>query len=65
MYFDSFSALLAMDGHGGFVWSAYAITLLVIVLMVVIPIRRRRRVLLELQGQLRRETQAESKEGAP
>ena len=32
MYFDTVQALLEMDGHGGFVWSAYLITLLVLAL---------------------------------
>ena len=28
MYFDSLSAAMTMGGHGGYVWSAYAITFL-------------------------------------
>ena len=30
MYFSSFSELLYMDGHGSYVWIAYASTLLVL-----------------------------------
>lgn len=55
MYFDSVAAAIAMDGHGGFVWSAYALTALVLLVLVLAPWRRRRRLLLQLRGQLRRE----------
>ena len=54
MYFDSFEALLAMDGHGVFVWSAYLVTVLVIAYMLLSPLRRRRRLLRELAGAQRR-----------
>lgn len=30
MYFDSFSALIEMDGHGRYVWMAYGIFVLVL-----------------------------------
>lgn len=54
MYFDSLSAVLHMDGHGGFVWAAYAITLLVLVLLVVAPGRRQKKFLRRLAGELKR-----------
>ncbi len=54
MYFDSFEALLQMDGHGGFVWAAYGITTTVIVLLL-LPRRRQRQTLQRLQGELRRQ----------
>jgi heme exporter protein C len=44
MYFESLSAVLQMDGHGAYVWSAYAISLLVLALLMTLPLRRRRRV---------------------
>ena len=59
MYFDSFAALLTMDGHGAFVWSAYLITLLVIAAMLLLPLRRQRTELRRLGGELRR------RQGAP
>ncbi len=43
-----------MDGHGGFVWAAYAITLLVLVLLVVAPGRRQKKFLRRLAGELKR-----------
>jgi heme exporter protein D len=48
MYFDSVQALLAMEGHGPFVWAAYALTTAVVAAMVLVPLRRRRRLLREL-----------------
>lgn len=55
MYFESLQAVLAMDGHGGFVWSAYAVTTVVLVAMVAAPLKRRKRLLREIGGALRRE----------
>ncbi len=45
MHFDSVGELVAMAGHGPFVWSAYLVTLLVMVWLVVSPLRRKRRLL--------------------
>jgi len=61
MYFDSVAAALTMDGHGPYVWSAYAITLIVIAVLVLSPIIRKRRLLRELRGELRRNRQSESR----
>ncbi|GAB3308245.1 heme exporter protein CcmD [Haliea atlantica] len=55
MYFESLSAALTMNGHGAFVWSAYAITAVVLVGMLVAPWRRQRRTLRQLTGLLKRE----------
>ncbi|MEP5569967.1 MAG: heme exporter protein CcmD [Halioglobus sp.] len=54
MYFDSLDAVLAMDGHGVYVWAAYIITLAVITFILASPIRRQRRFLVQLAGELRR-----------
>ena len=54
-YFDSWHALLTMDGHGPYVWAAYGLTLLVMGAMVIAPLRRKRRFMQEQQGRLRRE----------
>ncbi|HKK22610.1 MAG TPA: heme exporter protein CcmD [Pseudohaliea sp.] len=62
MYFDSFGAVLAMDGHGPYVWAAYAITLLVLALVLSAPGRRRRRLLRQVRGELRREANQGSRE---
>jgi heme exporter protein D len=45
MYFASFSDLLSMDGHGAYVWSAYAIVAVVLLIMVRSPLARHRRTI--------------------
>ncbi len=54
MYFDSLTAVIQMDGHGAFVWAAYAVTSVVIVLMLLIPQRRQRRLLAQYRADRRR-----------
>ena len=56
MYFENIAALIAMDGHGVFVWSAYAITAAVMISLIVSPLQRKRRLLIDIRTQLRRET---------
>ena len=64
MYFDSVSAALAMDGHGGYVWSAYLVTLLVVLVLVLVPRRRGREILKQIDGEhRRREAQATNRGG--
>ncbi|MFJ3049371.1 MULTISPECIES: heme exporter protein CcmD [Pseudomonas] len=55
MSFQSFSDFLAMGHHGPYVWSAYAICLVVLAINVVSPIVARRRYLQEEARRLRRE----------
>ncbi len=55
MYFDSLHALLQMEGHGPYVWSAYGITFVTLMALIVAPLRRKQRQLRELRGQYRRE----------
>ena len=62
MYFDSLNAILVMEGHGVYVWAAYAVTLLVIAVVLVMPVRRRKRLLAEMAAQQRR-VQGRSGEG--
>ena len=40
MYFESLAAAWHMDGHGFYVWLAYALTALPLVLMVWLPVKR-------------------------
>ncbi len=54
MYFDSFEAIVYMDGHGGFVWAAYAITAIVLVMILLAPRLRARASLRRVAGELRR-----------
>jgi heme exporter protein D len=53
MYFDSLAQLWHMDGHGPYVWSAYAIVLLVLIGLVRAPLARRRRALERVRARLR------------
>lgn len=54
MYFESLSAAIAMDGHGGYVWSAYIITIVVIAVVFTWPRRAEKQFFSELQGEIKR-----------
>ena len=54
MYFDSVHALLTMDGHGVYVWSAYLVTIAVIAATLLAPRYRRKRLLQQLTAELKR-----------
>jgi|GWRWMinimDraft_6_1066014.scaffolds.fasta_scaffold689712_1 heme exporter protein D len=54
MYFASLHALLVMEGHGVYVWTAYLVTLLVIALTLLLPLRRSRRLLQQSALEARR-----------
>ncbi|GAB3277281.1 heme exporter protein CcmD [Parahaliea aestuarii] len=54
MYFDSLHAALAMEGHGPFVWAAYAITAVVLLTLLLSPVLRSRRLRRDLAGEIRR-----------
>ena len=53
----SLQEFLHMGGYAGYVWSSYAIALVVLVANVVLPILGRRRLLAQLARRLRRERQ--------
>ena len=54
MYFESLAAVWHMDGHGFYVWLAYALTALPLVIMVWLPLKRMRRHWGWLQAEQRR-----------
>ena len=54
MYFESLAAVWHMDGHGFYVWLAYALTALPLVIMVWLPLKRMRQHWLWLQAEQRR-----------
>ena len=60
MYFASFQDLLAMDGHGIYVWSAVIISLLVLAWLIVAPILSRRALLKEGARDILRERARQS-----
>ncbi len=52
MNFDSFSSFIEMGGYGLYVWSAYAITLIVCVYNITRPILMRKQVIREQKRSL-------------
>lgn len=55
MAFDSFEAFLAMGKHGLYVWTSYAVFLVVIGANVVAPLWQKRRIMVHQRRLLRRE----------
>ncbi len=55
MYFESFDALVSMDGHGAYVWAAYGIGLLVLGWNLVAPILNSRKVAADVRRRIYRE----------
>ena len=58
MQFNSFTEVLAMGGHGAYVWAAYGITSIVLVGLVLTPIVRRRSFVRDQLGRIKRERAA-------
>jgi len=58
VYFDSLSAAMTMGGHGGYVWSAYAITFLVLGVVILRPILSSRRLRRDIRSELARKAAA-------
>lgn len=55
MQFSSLNEVLHMGGHGGYVWAAYGITLVVLAANILGPIIKRKALLKELQQGITRE----------
>lgn len=55
MYFESLSEFFNMGGHGLYVWSSYAITLVLMVASVLLPWLSLRRIRKQLRRQITRE----------
>ncbi|MGE3297343.1 MAG: heme exporter protein CcmD [Porticoccaceae bacterium] len=53
--FHSVAELLAMGGHGPYVWSAYGVALAVLVGLVVQPLRRRAAIIKAVRQAVARE----------
>ena len=54
MYFQTWSAVWHMEGHGPYVWGAYSLTALVIVLLVLSPWVRARELTQDIRNEQRR-----------
>lgn len=57
MAFDSFSAMLAMEGHGPYVWTCYGVFFLLIGALVWQSLRERRRL---VQDQVRQQARPQA-----
>lgn len=55
MYFATLQDVIHMNGHGAFVWAAYAISFTVLVALVLAPLGRTRRFLRDESRRLRRD----------
>ena len=54
MQFDSLAAVLAMDGHGAYVWAVVAITAMTVAWLLLAPLLRARRELTAQRDLLQR-----------
>ncbi|CBL45079.1 Heme exporter protein D [gamma proteobacterium HdN1] len=55
MYFDSFADFVAMGTHGPYVWSAYALTLIVVLANLGVILHQGRKVQATIRQKLRRQ----------
>ena len=52
MYFEDLTSFIRMGGHGPYVWSAYALGLIVMAWNILAPLMARKRILTQLQRQI-------------
>ena len=62
MYFESLAAAWHMDGHGVYVWLAYALTAIPLSVMVWLPLKRMRQHWRWIQAEQRRQAAATATE---
>jgi heme exporter protein D len=55
MYFDTLQDIVYMNGHGAFVWAAYAISWAVLIGLAWVPVGRTRRFMRDEGRRARRE----------
>ncbi|NVK37323.1 MAG: heme exporter protein CcmD [Gammaproteobacteria bacterium] len=55
MFFDSFTELFNMGGHGVFVWLSYGLSALIIAQNFISPMLTRKKVIKDIERQMRRE----------
>jgi len=59
-YFESWSEFVKMNGHGPYVWAAYAITWVVLSYLLISPWWRKRRWLVAESARLKRQMDREA-----
>ncbi len=55
--FENFDALLAMGGHGPYVWGAYGLSLAIMAWLAIAPLRRQRALLADLRQRIQAQRQ--------
>lgn len=55
--FENFDALLAMGGHGPYVWGAYGLSLAIMAWLGLAPLRRQRALLADLRQRIQAQRQ--------
>jgi len=55
MIYASVDELLHMNGHGGYVWVSYGVTVLALLWLAAAPLLRRRRLLADIARRARRD----------
>ncbi|MFP5441365.1 MAG: heme exporter protein CcmD [Gammaproteobacteria bacterium] len=55
MIYASVDELLHMNGHGGYVWVSYGVTVLALLWLAASPLLRRRRLLADIARRARRD----------
>lgn len=55
MYFESFADLIAMEGHGGYVWFCYGVAFAVITALFWQPIAKKKQFMKQRAAVLRRQ----------
>lgn len=65
MAFDSFSAFIAMDGHGPYVWACYAVFLVLVAGMMIWSARRNRAVIEECRRRFEQQQGTSGKDARP
>ncbi len=61
MQFDSFQALMMMEGHGPYVWTCYAVFFVLMIALVVWSVRQRKAL---IRQQLRQQVLQQRQTGA-
>ena len=65
MAFDSFSAFIAMEGHGPYVWSYYAVFFIFLAGMMIWSVRRHRSVIEACRRRLAQQDATQGKDARP
>lgn len=65
MAFDSFSAFIAMEGHGPYVWVCYAVFLLLVVGLIVWSVLRNRAIIDTCRRRFEQQERTSGKDARP